>query len=277
MTADLFLEITMSARAVVAVGQPFAPRPDRFSDAGVAFDEICDLHAGAEPLVLRVTAAGAARAEAASIVGDWFCDSDGSVPRWINEPRWHHSSESRNWTRTRTLLDALLRCEDARWMLHAAAIIGVERRLVVRAACACARTSLRFADPADTRPRQAIEAAERWARGEEILWHVREAEEAAAEAGNNADSDVYIAASSAAVHAARTARLDPGSYDSGQHTRSASYANAASFAASHANYAAVLSDAAGADRTEALRKMAALVRENIPAVAVLRAGSVAPT
>lgn len=51
-------------------------------------------------------------------------------------------------------------------MLHVAVEAGVDRRLVVLAACDCARLALRFVANGEERPRKAIEAAEAWARGE---------------------------------------------------------------------------------------------------------------
>jgi hypothetical protein len=43
---------------------------------------------------------------------------------------------------------------------------GVDRSLVVLAACDCARTWLRHVPPGEDRPRLAIETAEAWCRGE---------------------------------------------------------------------------------------------------------------
>ncbi len=67
----------------------------------------------------------------------------------------------------------------------------------VLAACACARTSLRYVPVGETRPLVAIETAERWARGEATLEEVRVAKRAAAYAANAAAS--YASHATAAV------------------------------------------------------------------------------
>ena len=55
----------------------------------------------------------------------------------------------------------------------------VDRRRLVRAACACARTVLHHIPKREDRPRVAIETAERWARGEATRGEVRTARDAA--------------------------------------------------------------------------------------------------
>ena len=56
------------------------------------------------------------------------------------------------------------RCRRADWMLWIAARASVDRRLVVLAACDCARTALPHVPPGEDRPLRAIETAERWAK-----------------------------------------------------------------------------------------------------------------
>ena len=77
-------------------------------------------------------------------------------------------------------------CDRADWLLWIAVKLCVDRRLVVRATCACARTSLRYLpDPEGLR---AIEAAEAWCRGEVTIDQVR-----AASAGASAGADAAAA------------------------------------------------------------------------------------
>ncbi len=66
-------------------------------------------------------------------------------------------------------------CPRGDWMLWLAWKARVERRLLVRAACACARGALVHVPASDKRPRRALEAAEAWARGEVDLAAVRRA------------------------------------------------------------------------------------------------------
>ncbi len=169
------LRITLAARAVVARGYDFSPRAGSFADADVVRDEIASLPPPPEPLVLRVTATGGDAAERARVEGDWLCDATLGEPHRIPAPMWTYSEEATAWAKKRRWLHAWETCEDARWMLHAAAKVGVDPRLVVRAACACARTTLDRVPAGEERPRRAIEAAEAWTRGEATLDQVRQA------------------------------------------------------------------------------------------------------
>ena len=84
-------------------------------------------------------------------------------------------------------------CERGDWLLWLAATVRVDRRSIVLAACACARTALPIWEarhPDDRRPHAAIETTEGWARGEVSIETVRVAREAAAAA---AAADAYAA------------------------------------------------------------------------------------
>ena len=88
-------------------------------------------------------------------------------------------------------------CERGDWMLWYAgrrcgAMGGARHRLVVRAACACARRALAYVPAGEERPLLAIETTEAWCRGEATIEEVRQA-------------DAY--ASSAASYAARESEL----------------------------------------------------------------------
>jgi hypothetical protein len=71
--------------------------------------------------------------------------------------------EGLRWVGDRSLAKAWIECERADWMLWGCTMVGVDRRLVVRAAGACARTALQYVPAGEDRPRLAIEAAEAWA------------------------------------------------------------------------------------------------------------------
>ena len=113
-------------------------------------------------------------------------------------------------------------CERGDWLLWLAARVNLDRKLLVQAACACARQALQYIRPGEDRPRLAIEAAEAWARGEATIEELRKAADAAASAARYAD----------AAHAHAADAADAGA------------ANAAAWAADAAAYAAYAADAA---------------------------------
>jgi hypothetical protein len=136
------------------------------------------------------------------------------------------------WTKGKSLEEAWKTCEHADWMLWYAARV-CDRKTVVLAACACARTVLKYVPGGEDRPRIALETAEAWTRGEATIDQVKAAHAAAAAA--------YAAA--AAAHA-----------DAAAHA--AAHADAAAHAAAHADDA----------RAKSLRNMANIVRTIIPEV-----------
>jgi hypothetical protein len=69
-------------------------------------------------------------------------------------------------------------------MLRKAGEIGVPRKLLVAAACECARLALKFVPEGEERPRKAIEVAEAWCRGEATPEQVKEAASASAYAAH---------------------------------------------------------------------------------------------
>ena len=95
-------------------------------------------------------------------------------------------AEAVEWVGGRNITAAWAECERADWMLWLAGRV-VAREPVVLAACACARTALRYVLAGEDRPRVAIEMAERWARGEATIAEVRSAA-AAAYAADAADA-----------------------------------------------------------------------------------------
>ena len=138
-------------------------------------------------------------------------------------------AEARLWLNTQTdPRTAWETCERPDWMIWYARRRNVERKVLVRIACDCARTALRFVPEGEDRPRLAIEAAERWTLGEATIDEVRVAAYAAAYAA--ADAAAYAAADAAAYAA------DAAAY-------AAYAADAAAYAAYAAAYAAYAADA----------------------------------
>jgi hypothetical protein len=148
------------------------------------------------------------------------------------------------WVGDRDITAAWAECDRADWMLWLAGRV-VARPLVVLAACACARTALRYVLAGEDRPRVAIETAERWARGEATIAEVRSAAAYVAYAANAYAA--YAAAAAAAYAAAYAAAAAYVAY-----AAAAAYADAA--------YAAAYASAAATSRKVALAQMADLVR-----------------
>ena len=115
-------------------------------------------------------------------------------------------SEARIAVAPHTVAQAWAECPRADWMLGIAVRAGVDRRLVVRAACACARTSIHLVSAGEDRPRIALETAEAWSRGEASIEQVRAAgaawaTEAAARAGAARAAEAAAGAAGAAAGA----------------------------------------------------------------------------
>ena len=148
-------------------------------------------------------------------------------------------AEAVEWVGEKTMAEAWATCERADWMLWLVGKIDGSYTPRLRlAACACARTSLKYVPAGEDRPRLAIECAERYARGEATKDELAAAGDAAWDAGAAAR-----AAGDAARAAARAAAGD---------------AVAAAGAAGGA--------AGDAARAAALKEMADIVRQIIPEV-----------
>src|SRR5208283_4061809 len=109
-------------------------------------------------------------------------------------------------------------CARPGWLLWLAGRLTTDPRLIVLAACACARTVLHLVAAGEERPRIAIEAAEAWCRGESA---------AAAAAAFAAANAAYYAAYAAAAAAADAA-------DAAAAAAAAADADAAAYAAAAA-------------------------------------------
>ena len=157
-------------------------------------------------------------------------------------------SEARKWLATQAdPATAWETCERPDWMLWLAARRGVDRKTMVRIACACARTSLRFVPDGETRPLKAIEAAEAWCNDRATVQKVRSA-------------DAYAAAAARAVGAAVAAVADAAAYAAAAAAYAADAAADAAYAADAANAAAY----AAAAWSKAHLEMCVLVRALIP-------------
>ena len=156
--------------------------------------------------------------------------------------------EAREWCLTQPSYEAAWEtCERGDWLLWLARQLGVDRRHLALAACACARLALPRVPAGEERPRIAIETAEAWARGAASLVEVR----AAADAAYYAAAYYASAAARAAAAAAAVAYA------------SAAYATAAANAAANASADAAdaASAAASAACTATLAECARLVRD----------------
>jgi hypothetical protein len=159
-------------------------------------------------------------------------------------------SEALAWLKTQDSPRAAWQtCERPDWMIWLAARRGVDRKVLVRIACDCARTALRFVPEGEERPRLAIETTERWLVSEATTEQVRAAGQAAdAAAAYAADAYAYAAYAAYAAAYAAYAAADAAAYA----------ADAAAYAAYAAAYAA---DAYA--RREANIKMCEIVRKHI--------------
>ena len=116
-------------------------------------------------------------------------------------------------------------CPRGDWLLWIAARLDIDRKLLTRAACACARTALPHVPAGEERPRLAIEMAEAWSRGEATVDDVHRAARDALAAWQTAYDDA--AADAAYAYAAYAA-----------YAATAAYAYAADAAADADAYAA---------------------------------------
>ena len=149
-------------------------------------------------------------------------------------------SEAVDWCKQfKTSQEAWNKCERGDWMLW---LIGrlsgkpesKSRKKLVLTACKCARLSLKYVPKCEKRPLQAIQTAEKWARGETgvSLQDVRTAADAAAYAAYATHAAAYAAYAADAADAAYAA-----------------------YAAADASYAV---------RTKTLKKCADIVRKEYP-------------
>ena len=162
-------------------------------------------------------------------------------------------SEAVEWMADRTLQAAWKQCPRGDWLLWAAGRLGVDRKLLILAACDCAETALEFVHVGEERPRRAIETARRWAAGNATL---EEVEAAAAAATYAADAAAY-----AAARAAYTATA--AAYAAARAAYTATDA-ATVYASDAAAYAADAAATAARAAAAAHQRMPGIVRARIP-------------
>lgn len=149
--------------------------------------------------------------------------------------------EAKVWVGSQTLAKAWRECPRGDWLLWLAARAGVDRRLVVEAACRCAEAVLGLVPEGEERPVRAIEAARAWIRGEASLAEVRAASTSASYAASASGTfDTFYAAYAASAASAAYAAYAASSYDAA----SAAYDAAASAASAAAAVTSALTDCA---------------------------------
>jgi len=174
-------------------------------------------------------------------------------------------AEAVKWAGRKTPKKAWETCKRGDWLLWIADKLNVGRKLLVLAACACARTALKYVPAGEERPRLAIEAAERWADNptEKNKVAAAAAWAAARAAAWTAGDAGAAAAARAAAGAAAAARAAAGA---------AAAARAAAGAAAAARAAAWTAGDAGAAAWAAAHKdMAKIVRKIIPFSVICKA------
>jgi hypothetical protein len=126
------------------------------------------------------------------------------------------------------------KCERGDWLLWLAGKIGIDRKVLVLAACDCAERALKYVEKGEDRPRVAIATARKWANGDEgiTIEDVRDAADAADAAADAADANAAAYAARAAYAAAYAA------YAANAVDAAEAAANAAAYAADYAAYAA---------------------------------------
>ena len=174
-----------------------------------------------------------------------------------------------NWCGSRSVKEAWEECDRGDWLLWVAAKLGVDRKLIVLAACDCARTVLHLVAKGEKRPRIATETAERWANGEASIDEVRAAD--AADAAYAASASAAYAAADAAAAAAYAADTYEDAADAAYAAITAAAAAYAAITAGAAVYAAAAYAAFVAARSASLAASAALVRKRIPLKKILEA------
>jgi len=168
------------------------------------------------------------------------------------------------WLITQTDAEqAWLTCDRPDWMIWYATRRGVDHKTLVRIACDCARTALRFVPEGEDRPRLCIETTEAWIEGNATIDEVRKARNGAADAAAaayaayaayaDADADADAAAAAAAYAADADADAD-----------------AAAAAAADAAYAAYAADAYAAYAADAYADADARRNANIQMCEIVR-------
>ena len=113
--------------------------------------------------------------------------------------RLNACADAQEWVGIKTPQEAWESCSRGDWLLWLAGRLEIDRKLIVLAACDCARLALPCVPKGELRPLKAIETAEAWARGEASL------EDVAAAAAYAANAAAAAYAANAAAYAAADA------------------------------------------------------------------------
>jgi hypothetical protein len=106
------------------------------------------------------------------------------------------------WAKTQpTYEEAWENCPWGDWLLWLADRTKSDHKSIVRAACACARTALKYVPEGENRPLRAIETTEAWCRGEATIEQVLTASHAAAAYAAHAAFGYSASASAASASA----------------------------------------------------------------------------
>jgi hypothetical protein len=162
--------------------------------------------------------------------------------------------DARKWVAASRLAPRSMwaKCERADWMLWLCGRIGIERRLLVLAACDCAETA-----PGHKKSKAAVEClrvVRLWCDSGATIDEVRAARRAADAAYAAAAYDAAAAAADDAAYAAAAYAADAADDDAAADDAAAAAADAAAYAAAYA----------AAARKQSLKAMAVLVRARIP-------------
>lgn len=165
------------------------------------------------------------------------------------------------WVNGRSLRKCWQVADRADWMLWLADELGIDRRLRVMAACACAETAQKYADDGGISA-NTLKVALDWCEGRATIAEVRKAADDAAEAAEAHAADAAHYAAYAACMAADFADAD---YDADHDVRACEAVEAAAHVVAHAASAHIAAYAA------AQKKMAKLVRKRIPVEVIEKA------
>jgi hypothetical protein len=168
-------------------------------------------------------------------------------------------------------------CERADWLMwYLGKLVDLgrfDRNRLVLLACQCARTALPYVMAGESRPLQAIETAEAWARGDagvtlaDVIAAAHAADAAAhaayaaAHAATHAAAYAAHAAAHSAAHAAHAATH--AAAHSATHAAAHSATHAATYAAHAAAYATAYATAYAVERTKAHQKMCDMIRADV--------------
>lgn len=140
--------LSLSARVVESFRGTWSPLPESFSDPDVARDSVTTIDPAYGPTVVR---AFSSAEEFGDVVGDWLCES-GAAGRRVGHMDWHTASvnammgrTSASWADGMETLDAWETCREPEVLVRAASQRMGLRRLVAKAAAACARRAIESA------------------------------------------------------------------------------------------------------------------------------------